>query len=180
MCHIASCLNSPQKARLGQILTGLRPTTFAFALWQSVSNYAYKNHSPYKYPSFIHARTGSIRRYFLWSIFMRRLLLAHPGLLDFCVDICCWLHHAQEPSAKHLKLQAFISNNLLGPLLGFTVSRCYVLSISPWKLLRVHAQFSYNCWVRPMRLAIALASQLTMRSNRSLRSPGRAKARPLA
>ena len=101
------------------------------ALNSNVSNHAYKNQQPYKYPSFIHAHTGSIRRYFLRSIFLRWLLLAHPSLLDFCIAICCWLCRAQEPSAKHFKLQASISNNLLGPLLGFTVSRCYVLSISP-------------------------------------------------
>jgi hypothetical protein len=33
---ITSCPKSPQTTRLGQILTGLRPTTFAFARWQSV------------------------------------------------------------------------------------------------------------------------------------------------
>jgi hypothetical protein len=30
-------VSSPQKARLGQILTGLGPTMFAFGPWQSVS-----------------------------------------------------------------------------------------------------------------------------------------------
>jgi hypothetical protein len=33
---LASCLSSPQKSRLGQILTRRSPTTFAFAPWQSV------------------------------------------------------------------------------------------------------------------------------------------------